>query len=115
MNDKKPDFGKDAAPKETTPPAAPAPPQLLKERTKVRALKLGFDGIRRRPGDVFQMEKGTYVGRWMEVVPDDTPLLTQTQADLVRATDTAHRNAPTRLRKNAADPDDSGTGTGDVL
>lgn len=114
MNDKKPDFGKDPAPV-PAPPATPAPPQLLKQRTKVRALKLGFDGTRRRPGDVFYMEPGTYLGRWMEVVPDDTPLLTQTQADLVRATDAAQRRAPSRLRKNAADADDSGTGTGDVL
>lgn len=128
MDFKKPDpkDAKDAAkeaPKDAPKEAASADAEKDKvdrskpvtKRTRVRALKLGFDGVRRRIGDVFDIEKGTYIGKWMEPVPDDTPLLTQTQADAVRAQDAARSRAPRRLGKNAADAADDDGGTADVL
>ena len=41
---------------------------------KVRALKLGFDGVsRRRPGDIFEIPDSMPLGRWMELVVEEKP------------------------------------------
>lgn len=37
---------------------------------KVRALKVGFFGQRRRVGDVFEVQTREQLGKWMEVLED---------------------------------------------
>jgi hypothetical protein len=55
------------------PGTAPGAP--VSTRVKVRATKLGFhNNKRRRPGDVFFIDRAMVSRKWMEIVPDSTPL-----------------------------------------
>lgn len=94
------------------------------ETFKVRATKKGFIDHRRREGDVFLVTAAQFSEEWMEKVDADTPLVSQTSADIGRqqfAEQLAGNPKATRLQANAADPiedtngDDEPTGSKNVL
>ena len=55
------------------PPAA-EPPRLARAGVKVQAIHDGYYGDKyRRTGDVFTLERGDRLGKWMQEVHADTP------------------------------------------
>lgn len=70
-----------------TPPArsalehqAPHAAQRITGPIRVRALSRGFyDNHVKDPGDVFTVQTGKEIGKWMERLPDDAPVEEQSE------------------------------------
>lgn len=93
---------------------------------KVRALRLGYFGERRRrKGDVFKIPASLWAKKpsWMELAPDDTPESSLSPSMAARRREVERRETPGRLRHDFTpikddedDEDDAGaTGDKDVL
>lgn len=90
--------------------AAPAPP-VGPARFKVRALGMGFYGMkRRREGDVFMVKREDFSKKWMEPVDKSTPdHITGAQAALNKKHDEILGGTAARKKAEDAD-DDEGSG-----
>jgi hypothetical protein len=108
--------------------AVPAPASAVVDETpvldpmrvmRVRATRMGFDGQRRRPGDVFDIRAKDLRSTWMVEVDRTTEMRKQTPLEARRQHVDLMEGRSVKLQPNAADPivddDDEPTGNADVL